>query len=474
MNSASPLVDDRFLVLDKLGQGGMAAVFRAFDRVEQRYVALKVHREAGAPGPSHPLAAEYDVWSRMRHRHVVRAYELAVAASGPFAPETPYLVLECASDTDPRPTASDAALPATEVERLGTQLLRAMHHVERTGWVHRDIKPGNILAVGQGARRVYKLTDFGLAVERGRREPIGRVSGSLPYVAPECLLGRALDARTDLYALGVTLFRLATGRLPAPATDPAALVGWHLWGAPADPRELLPAFPPRLARFVRRLTQRDPGERPAGAADALALLGATPSGHDRPPLPLDNATRAELRLALDAVRLGASREFRLDRRELPASELARQLRSWSHVFGLGFADLTTGIDPAVVLRRELLRLLIEMRDQAAPAIRLHRLDRAMGITCVAGQPVVDHSRRLERWAETEGIVSFLATRARRRGLVLVAAAPHAGCPLTARVVDRLRARLRGARPAPGCRGLLLVLTGVSETATARGSSDRAG
>ena len=92
--SSTPLLDDRFLLLESLGSGGMGRVFRAFDRVEEWWVAVKVLFSRERPGPAHPLSAEYEAWSRLRHPNIVEAYELGRAERGPIEAGTPYLVLE--------------------------------------------------------------------------------------------------------------------------------------------------------------------------------------------------------------------------------------------------------------------------------------------------------------------------------------------------------------------------------------------
>jgi len=160
-----PLQDARFLLLQTLGHGGMASVYRAFDRVEQRLVALKVQREAGPAGPDHPLCTEFEAWSRFSHPHIVRAYELQHAKRGPLPAGSPYLVLEHVDDDASNHAPRSGPEAPAVIESIGVQLLHALERVHAEGFVHRDVKPANVLVSGRD--RQVKLTDFGLAARSG-------------------------------------------------------------------------------------------------------------------------------------------------------------------------------------------------------------------------------------------------------------------------------------------------------------------
>jgi hypothetical protein len=454
------LQDERFLLLCSLGRGGMASVYRAFDGIEQRVVALKVLSERRLHGLAHPLAAEYEAWARLRHPNIVQAFELGVARRGPIPGGTPYLVLEHVEGPPLDRGLEPGRVAPEALEQLGRQLLAGLEHIHACGLVHRDVKPSNVLVTRRGGLPCYKLTDFGLAVTRGASDEPGRISGSLPYVAPESLLGRGVDTRADLYALGILLYQLATGRLPVVPGRVEDVLRWHLAGPPADPRGVRPRFPSRLARFIRRLTARDPAERPQDPTAALALLGDG-LAPDRPasvPQGQDPSTRARLRLALDAVRLGASRAFPL------ASDwpgLAAQLRAWAHIFQLAFHDLNGVAEHAgPPLLRVVLQLLLESRDEAPGLVERFGLERCLPLSSVGGVQLADRAR-FDRTPHPEAarrIADFLLARAERRGLVLLAARASGTCGLTRRVVGTLARRLaRTQPPRPGRRGLLLVL-----------------
>jgi len=263
--------DDRFQLLGILGRGATGTVYRAYDLALGRPVALKASSHSSRTAAGALFAAEFDTWSRLRHPNIVGAYEFAVATRGPIPAGTPYLVLEYVPGR-PHGRMRPAALGI-----LAAQILSALVHVHEAGFLHRDLKPGNMLAWSLPGRAVrYKLTDFGLAARIGTSSPLGTFSGSLPYVAPEALMGLALDGRADLYGLGIALFRLATGRMPAPRGGAREILRWHLTGPAPDPTRVRPALSASLIRFLREVTRRDRDERPRSASCALELLGIRP------------------------------------------------------------------------------------------------------------------------------------------------------------------------------------------------------
>jgi serine/threonine-protein kinase len=153
------------------------------------------------------------------------------------------------------------ALNSRDVARLGLQSCAGLQYAHEHRVVHRDIKTGNLFLTRE---RVVKIMDFGLAkmMEEVRRESTV-IGGTLYYMAPEQAAGGAVDARTDLYALGVTFFRLLTGHFPFEDGD---LHHHHRHTPPPDPRELVPELPEAMARLVLELLAKDPQARPPSAA----------------------------------------------------------------------------------------------------------------------------------------------------------------------------------------------------------------
>lgn len=461
---ASGLLDERFLLLETLGRGGMGNVFRAYDRSEQRLVAVKVSTESAPAGPAHPLAAEFETWSRLDHPNIVRAYELGITASGPLPAGTPYLVLEHVAGSPAHRAFRPGGVDSARAETIARQILEALVHVHGRGYLHRDLKPANVLV--RPRRGGLKLTDFGLAARVGSSRQAGTVSGSLPYVAPEALLGLPLDARADLYGLGILLFQLVTGRLPARggAKD---MLEWHLCGPPADPLCIRPQLSPRLARFIVRLTTRDRARRPPSAEDALCMLGAASSPGPKARTPHGapgRAERARVRLALDAARLGAIRVVRLSRPADKARALLEEAIVWAQVRGMRVHRVTGRNDRArLSLAQLVVRLLAEGGPDALACARRHGLERALPLQFVGGLAVIDASGDPERRcggdaAAGAAAAGFFSEHGGARPTVLVLEGASRAEPLATALAGRL-ALAAGRAPAAGSgrAGVLVVL-----------------
>lgn len=457
----SPLQDDRYLLVEALGRGGMGSVFRAFDRIDQRMVALKVPSDPRDAGPAHPFSAEFEAWTRLRHPNIVRAYELGIARSGPLPRGTPYLVLEHAPGRPAHRVLAPGRVGASGLRCFAAQVLLALRHIHEAGLVHRDVKPDNLLTEVRANRvRRVKLTDFGLAAPCGATEEPGKISGSFSYLSPEALLGLPVDGRSDLYALGLVLFRLATGRLPA-SRSLEAMLRWHLSEEPADPGMLRPGFCPRLARFIRRLTARNRAERPASADEALVLLGAArgarPGGSGQEP---DRGARAALRLALDATRLGARRRHVLPRGAGEAAALLREARIWARVRGVDFQRLQTGGDAGCGVAELVLRLLVDRGAGAVRLFRRYRLRRWLPLTLAGGVALRDHAERPgPAGGGIREIARFILSCSDERPIVLRLEPGPRSQPLASAVAGELRGAADPPRPPRAGSGGLLLLDG---------------
>ncbi len=465
----SPALDARFLLVEALGQGGQGRVFRAYDRLFRRDVAIKTLYDARANDHVHRLATEFAAWSRVRHPHVVRAYELGRAVSGPLPPGTPYLVLEFVRGLPVHRALSVGAESPEVLEELARRILRALDRVHAAGLVHRDLKPGNVLVglARRGLGRV-KLTDFGLASESGLAGKAGRISGSIPYVAPEAILGLAVDGRADLYGLGVLLFYLSTGRMPLASRSPERWLRWHLGGPPADPRGVRPDLSPRFSELVARLTARARDARPATAAEALSILGTTAAGagsvmaDELPP-----GERARMRFVLDDARSGALRELAVPRRAGPARVMRRELTSLAAALGLNVVRLERTPGSRVSsIARVVLSLLLDRGPEVPGLVEKHGLHRGLPLALLGAVPVWsrhDHNESRARHraavpAVARGVAAFLLDAARRHTLVLLVDRAALCDPLATAVVERLRREFaRAAMPQPDAGGLVLVL-----------------
>ena len=168
------------------------------------------------------------------------------------------------------------ALPWREVVRIGQGIAEGLGFAHEQGVIHRDIKPMNVLLT-DGDPPLAKLTDFGLArlVESTEHTQPGSLLGSANYMSPEQVSGKPADARSDLYALGITFFEMLTGSVPFEG-EFAVVLARHVGEAPPDLHERVPEAPPELARLVMSMLAKAPEDRPADAACiARALAGIT-------------------------------------------------------------------------------------------------------------------------------------------------------------------------------------------------------
>ncbi len=273
----------RFEVREVLGTGGYAVVYRAFDRALRREVALKVLRhDRLSPGALLRLRREAAIARDVVHPRIVRVFDIEEAG------ETVFLTMEIVEggSLGDRLTLHSPASPVTidDAARWATQALEGLAALHALGILHRDIKPGNLLLTADGE---VKLTDFGLALHLDRDETRATthesILGTLEYLSPEQALGQPVDARSDLYSLGVVLFEMIAGRLPfVTQSSLGSLLERLRQDQTPDLAKLRPETPAWLAAVVRRLLERDPAQRYPSAATVLADLRARSASSDAP------------------------------------------------------------------------------------------------------------------------------------------------------------------------------------------------
>ncbi len=265
-----------YRIVERLGVGGMGEVYRAHDLKLDRDVALKVL-------PAETLAddearrrfrKEAHALSRLSHPHVAHLLDFD-SENG-----TDFLVMELVAGPSLEEALRPGPLPEKEVVRLGSQLARGLQTAHEQGVVHRDLKPSNIALTPDG---LLKILDFGLArlvtapsAPSGRttatETAAGAVAGSPPYMAPEQLLGKVPDARTDLYSAGAVLYELATGKRPFGGRSGVALTDAILHEPPASPRSLNSSVSPGLEAVIAKALDKDPDLRYQSAKDLLVDL----------------------------------------------------------------------------------------------------------------------------------------------------------------------------------------------------------
>jgi len=261
-------------VLAPLGAGGMGEVYKARDTRLERTVAVKVlpQKLSSSPEVRQRFEREAKTISQLSHPHICALYD--VGREG----ETEYLVMEYLEGETLSDRLAKGALPLESTLRYGVEIADALDKAHRQGIVHRDLKPGNVMLTKSGV----KLLDFGLAkaiATPGEKSSLtslptqqgltqeGTILGTFQYMAPEQLEGKDADARTDIFALGATLYEMATGRKAFSASSQASLITAIMSSDPAPISGVQAMSPPALDRVVKTCLAKDPEERWQSAGD---------------------------------------------------------------------------------------------------------------------------------------------------------------------------------------------------------------
>jgi serine/threonine protein kinase len=260
----------KYRVLEILGHGGMGVVFKAEDPLLRRTVAVKVMLPALAASASagQRFLREAQAMAAIEHDHIVRIYQVEEERGVPF------LAMELLKG---EPLADrlnrEPKLPLAEVLRIGREIAEGLGAAHATGLIHRDIKPGNIWL--EAPRDRVKILDFGLA-RAGAQPPglsqPGAIVGTPEFMAPEQGRGGPVDARSDLFSLGVVLYRLATGQQPFHGPDTVSTLLSVATHEPAPPLAIDPDLPPELSGLVMKLLEKDPTRRVASADTVVQAL----------------------------------------------------------------------------------------------------------------------------------------------------------------------------------------------------------
>ena len=267
-------VSKRFELIGRTGQGSMSKVWRAKDRELGRIVCLKLldkektaKFEARFPGLKRPY--EGAICSQLRHKNIVTTYEYGITEIG-----EQYLVMELIEGVGLNFLLETKShqLEGKRVELL-SQLAEAVDHVHKTGFLHRDICPRNVMVTADGQ---VKLIDFGLTIPfRPEFCKPGNRTGTPNYLAPELIKRTTTDQRVDLFALGVTAYEVFTGQLPWEKAESMQTLLSHMNSPPRDPRDFQPDLDECTAKFLLKSIERNPSDRFQSAADfrdALKLI----------------------------------------------------------------------------------------------------------------------------------------------------------------------------------------------------------
>lgn len=236
----------RYKIEKQVGVGGMAVVYKAFDSVIQRYVAIKMLKDEVAVDEAavKRFINESKAVAMLEHPNIVSIYDVSVSG------ELKYIVMEYIEGITLKSyMLKKGALPLDEMIRYCKQILAALSHAHSRGIVHRDIKPQNIMLLKNG---LIKVTDFGIA-KLPNAETVtmtDKAIGTVYYISPEQASGLAIDTRSDLYSMGVLMYEMATGRLPFVAETPVSVALMQVNSSPTPPREINASIPEGLEQII--------------------------------------------------------------------------------------------------------------------------------------------------------------------------------------------------------------------------------
>jgi serine/threonine-protein kinase len=259
---------DQYVLTDLLARSGMATILRARDTFSGADVALKVpHAQLEADIVfSQRFEREEQIGQKLDHPHIVRVLK-------PREKSRMYMAMEFVEGKSLRALMRGEPLPRAQALQIAQQVGDALVYLESQGVVHRDLKPENVLLTADGQ---VKIIDFGIALaEASRRLTWGALSnaiGTPDYMAPEQIRGRRGDARTDVYALGMLLFEMLTGKLPFDSPNARALLRAKAAEEPRPPSWYVKDFDPGLEAIILKAIERDPRNRYESAADLLRDL----------------------------------------------------------------------------------------------------------------------------------------------------------------------------------------------------------
>jgi len=286
-----------YRILEKLGEGGMGVVYKAWDDRLERHVALKWLTER--PGYRKPDPAELEreakAVSALNHPHIAAIHDRGQADG------RAYLVFEYLPGGTLAERLPESGLPLADVVRYGGQCAQGLAHAHQRGVLHRDVKTDNLML---GERDELKITDFGLAIHGDRRTSEDTIKGTAAYMSPEQCQGGAIDERSDVYSLGIVLYELATGRPPFIGEHPAAVLYDVVHTPTPSVRDSRPDLPAGLDAIIGCATAKDPDDR-YSSIDALAADLATVGANGTPAAAGAELARRPLRVGFRTLAVAA-------------------------------------------------------------------------------------------------------------------------------------------------------------------------
>ena len=261
------ILDDRYEIIELIGSGGMANVYKALCHRLNRYDAVKIMRDETAANTElrRRFRAESQAVAMLSHPNIVSVYDVS------HSDDVEYIVMELIDGiTLKQYLQKKSVLDPAEVLDFTIQTAKALEHAHSKGIIHRDIKPQNIMLLKDG---MIKVADFGIAsLESDIEENNGETVGSVHYIAPEQARGQAPDARSDIYSLGIVMYEMLTGKLPYVGASDVEVAVKHMNTDPVSPRELAPDISEELERICLKAMNSDIEKRYQTATELLADL----------------------------------------------------------------------------------------------------------------------------------------------------------------------------------------------------------
>lgn len=261
------ILDERYEIIELIGSGGMANVYKALCHRLNRYDAVKIMRDETAANTKlrRRFRAESQAVAMLSHPNIVSVYDVS------HSDDVEYIVMELIDGiTLKQYLQKKSVLDPSEVLDFTIQTAKALEHAHSKGIIHRDIKPQNIMLLKDG---MIKVADFGIAsLENTIEENNGETVGSVHYIAPEQARGEAPDARSDIYSLGIVMYEMLTGKLPYVGNSDVEVAVKHMNTDPVTPRDIVPSIPEELERICLKAMNSNIDERYQSASEMLADL----------------------------------------------------------------------------------------------------------------------------------------------------------------------------------------------------------